>query len=1200
MRSIRYNIRFKTGYLCLTALLAAVFIFCNQDYDNPVSSKYDGYYRCYVNWNGLDTDSVEILKSYSITVIDTGKDKYHQFEVITEPPILFKSELDQKKNIKLVFLEPFSGKLSVVATRPNLIKDSYRVNVSIISPYIISGDTVVGRNVPANVYIKRIDSKNIDTAMTLVWDISSVSFDTAPITDLFTLQYDDSDNVKVNATIYNKNGSYKLAPFTVRFQGEAPVIESAFLRDSLRMGEEPVIDVDFSDDDTGTIFFTVYATAHKQFLTSTPQSVTGNRTTIVCDVAVSDTAATSLSIVATDQNGLVSVPKIITDLNVTYIIPEVEFMSTSDTVFFKYGDNPRFIASGEADSFLWVIDNGALTKGTKENSLQTGSIMDTLWHTITLTGINHSFIEGNTATLVYKARITKYALEEVTPFPSEIRTGRWYSWEVRTVDALKREIGSDSVRYLWTYPQGCKDSLNEDNSSLYLFFEDSVKSFSVEVMAIVGNDSSSMDTTVLLIGQVKTRVFQPQCFFDYEKDSTLKLNDSVGFNVTVQSPDPDGKIDTVFYKVISPDTSIIEAMGADELWGYRFRDKGVHYLIAWAVDSYGVKSNFDTLKIGVTTDKPVFNPEILKMTVYTKDTVVLTASIDPHPHKISKYFWYLDSDTVIDSETDTNFIEKVFQDTGTYTIKVNCVNVVDDYVAKPLIITVTVCSNNPVIKNVIHPDTVFINDSCKFSVIAEDVGKNAGIVLYAYSFDRNNFYPMKESRFDTVYSTAGWKRIYFQVIDDLNLRSQPYPDSVLVRSAIPVIDSVNIEYSEDFLKVNDTFYVNDIFNLNVFASDTNGVVEKVFVSWDDDDIEMDSIIFSSPEKVLWAGFSHMFDTNSVGKRTLKVWAFDDDKQKSVVLNKEIYVFKGAPVIEGFSPKELWVNDSNTITLKSTDPNGVIIRLWVDWGSTGVWDNSSLLEGVSFPFFRDTTFGDKHIIFNTKVMDNDFLVTTKLCSILVKMGRPVISGENFGDSIQWVKATTTGLDTMFYIQKFVGVPIMIKATDDNGTIKEIYWDLDADGTINEVTNSPKWVNNSLQKNYPRQMRVWGKDDDSINAIPLTFVVFPDEPPPVPDVASEKLNNSEIKILWRNEDAKDGQGTKYAIVLGNSSTTCTDTLVDFNKGNSSHFTKNGEWYSYTFKPTDKGYNTTFSFLVIAKDDRNSISESMEGRGTTVLYP
>jgi hypothetical protein len=1196
MRSILQITRFKTGYLCLTALLTAVLMFCNQVYDNPVSSKYDGDYKCSINWNGLDTDTIEILKPYSITIKDSGKDKYYQFEVITEPPILFKSEKDQENNTRLVFLEPFSGKLSVVATRPNLKKDFYDIAFSVINPYIISGDTVVGKNVPAKLRISRKDSKKIDSSLTVVWAISSVSCDTSSAIDQFSLKHENKDTVEVNATISNENGNYKLTPYIVRFEGEAPVIESAFLRDSLRLGEAPVIDVDFSDDDTGTIFFTVYSTAHNQLLTSSPQSASGNRITIICDIPVSDTIVTSLSIVATDQNGLVSLPKIITDQKILYTIPEVEFMSTSDTVYFPQGDKPYFIASGEADSFLWVVDDSAMIKGTKENTIELSPIMDTLWHKICVTGINYSFIKGNTDTLIYKARNSKYTLEEVTPFPSEIRIRKWYSWEVRTIDELKRVVGSDSVRYVWTYPDNFKDSLNEDSSVLYLFFEDSVKSFSIEVKAFVGNDSTTMDSTLSLIRNVKTRVYQPECHFELEKDSTLKLNDSIALKVIVRSPDPgDARIETVFYRVVLPDTTIDESRSADELWGYRFRDKGIHYLFTWATDSYGVSSDICTLKIEVITDKPTFNPAILRKTVYAKDTVRLTAFLDPHPHEIISYFWYLDSDAVIDTETVNNFIEKVFEDTGTFTIKVNCVNVQDDYAVKPQEILVTVLSNNPVIKEVINPEIVYINDACTSRVIAEDVGKHKGIKQYLYSPDGENYTAMSDSMLILSYNVPGWKRMYFKAVDSLNLPSQCYIDSVLVKSAIPVIDSVSVQYLEDSL------YVNDNFNLVVYASDTNGTINGVYVSWDGDNKAEISDTLDSPVKVCTLSYSHSFDTIAAGERTIRVWAVDDDGQSSQIYTKKVYVSKGVPVINGFSPAQVWVRDLNTLALNATDVNGEIIKRWVDWNADGVWDDSSTVITYLFAFFWDTTFGDKFVTINTKAMDNDSIITSKTCSIFVKMGRPVISGANFGDSIQWKPgATDADLDTMFYIAKSEDTPIMVDTADSNGRIVEFYWDLDANGTINAgPTASPKWIAHNLIPNYPRKISVWGKDDDSIKSIPLTFVVFPDEPPPEPEIYSRDLDSLRVGLFWRYEDAKDKQNTQYAILLGKSSEDCKDTLVNFTRGTSTLFEKENEYYKYTVKPIDEGYNTTFYFMVIAKDERNSTSKSFGGKGLTVPY-
>lgn len=1127
MRSILQITRFKTGYLCLTALLTAVFMFCNQVYDNPVSSKYDGDYKCSINWNGLDSDTIEILKPYSITIKDAGKDKYHQFEITTEPPILFKTETDQENNTRLIFLEPFSGKLSVVATRPNLKKDFYGINFSVKNPYIISGDTVVGKNVPAKLQISRKDSKKVDSSLIVVWEVSSVPFDTLSVADQFSLDHGDSDTVKVSATIYNTNGTYRLDSFMVRFEGEAPVIESAFLRDSLRLGEAPLIDVDFSDDDTGTIFFTVYSTAHNQLLTSSPQSASGNRITIICDIPIFDTTTTSLSIVATDQSGLISLPKIITDQKILFTIPEVKFISTSDTIYLPHGDSPYFVASGEADSFLWVVDDNAMIKYTKDNAIELSPIMDTLWHRICVTGINYSIIKGNTDTLFYRAKNSKFTLEEVTPFPSEIRIRKWYSWEVRTVDALKMAVGSDSVRYIWTYPDNFKDSLSEDSSALYLFFEDSVKSFSIEVKAYVGNDSTTMDSTLSLMRNVKTIIYQPECDFELEKDSTLKLNDSMDFRVIVSSPDPgDTRIETVFYKVVLPDTTIIESRGAEELWGYRFKDKGIHYLIIWATDSYGVSSDFDTLKIEIITDKPTFNPATLKKTVYAKDTVRLTASLDPHPHKIRRFSWNLDNDDDIDQETDTNFIECVFKDTGTFTIKVNCVNVLDDYAVRAQEIIVTVLSNNPVIKEVINPDTVFINDNCTFRVIAEDVGKNKGIVQYLYSPDGKNFSPMADSVLTIEYNTPGWKRVYFKVVDSLNLSSQSYPDSVLVRSAIPVIDSVSIQYTEDSL------YVKDNFNLVVYANDTNGTVNRVYISWDGDNKAEISDTLDSPVKVCTLSYSHSFDTIAAGERTIRVWVVDDDNQSSLICNKKVYVSKGAPVTRGFSPLQTWVKTKTTFTVDATDPNSSSVKsIEVKIDSTGEW---ILLSSDTISHIFDTISAGQRKIW-VRVSDEDFITTIKEFNVLVDMGRPVVKKGNDSDSlrIRWFNGNGSNIpDTLVYtysLSNYIS-NINVNADDPNGGKCVTYVWTFADANIDTKTTDTNFLTVFIEKHTYANISVKVFDSDGIPSNPYNFVIFPNETPPEPNSFLNAVSGDSVVLKWDKKiDSYDQMETKVQILI-----------------------------------------------------------------------
>ena len=79
-----------------------------------------------------------------------------------------------------------------------------------------------------------------------------------------------------------------------------------------------------------------------------------------------------------------------------------------------------------------------------------------------------------------------------------------------------------------------------------------------------------------------------------------------------------------------------------------------------------------------------------------------------------------------------------------------------------------------------------------------------------------------------------------------------------------------------------------------------------------------------------------------------------------------------------------------LALKTTDANGSIVKRWVDWNADGAWDDSSTVTDT-FIYFWDTTFGDKIIVVNTSVMDNDSIVTSKTCSILVD-GQACSSGK----------------------------------------------------------------------------------------------------------------------------------------------------------------------------------------------------------------
>lgn len=1139
MRKILQSTHLKMAFLCFTAFMASVLIHCGQVYDNPVSDKFEGDYKCIITWNSLTANAPEILKSYIITVTDTGKDKYHKFELTTEPAVRLNCE-PVKSNanehtIKLLFQEPFNGKLSLVAIRPNLKKDSYSTNVTIVNPYRVSGDSLVGRNIPANLFISRIDTiKAMDTDFLVIWDTSSIPFDSVLIGDSVSLRYGNQDSVKVNATISIINGSYKLPPYTLRFQGHAPVIEYAFLRDApLRFGTAPVIDIKFSDDDTGIVTFSVFATAHNKLLTSVPYNATGDSTAIFCDEMVSDTIPTSLSIIAIDKDGLSSEPKIIDSLNVSFTKPEVEFLNSSDTLFFKYGTSPRFFAEGEADSFLWIIDNGALIKSTKENSIELNPIMDTLWHTIKLTGVNLTSVNGyylksKEDRVIYKAKYSKYSIEKIS-FPSSLKIKKWYFWEVRTVDAIGSNIGSDSLKYVWTYPKdnGCADSLNEDSSGLFLYFPDSVKSFTIEVKAIVGNDSTSLETTVPLIGEVTTHVYKPECVFDSINSDTVKLNDSVGIKVHIKTTDPDGcPVDTVFYSVKSPANSFIEKKDTSDAWGYKFKEKGWYTIITWVTDSDKNRSDYDTMKVYVSTDKPVFNPLILKKTVYAKDSLLLTATTETDPDSILKYLWDLDNNGAVDKETDSNFIFTQFDNACICTLKVNCINISNEFAVQPLVIVVTVLSNNPVIKSVTHSNPVYINDKCTFTVHAEDYGKNKDITKYLVSTDSVIFSPMADSSFDTAFKSPGKKYLYFKVVDNLNLPSIYYRDTVFVRSGEPVISDIAVKYNEDSL------YVKDNFDISFITKDTNGTISKVCVSWNNDTIAEDSIIYVPSVPACTSKISYAFDTSSYGNRTVKIWAVDDDKQKKTDSTK-IKISKGAPVIKSLLPMETWVKKTTRFTVKASDPNSDTVKVReIKFDSGGSWIPFTT-DTVTYEF--DTMAANPEKSIWVRVTDEDGISTIQDYKVRVNMGRPVVGrGSNNDDlRIRWFYGDgKTVPDTMVYVYSLNNnnSNIMVNAADSNGgKCVQFKWSF-IDGMYPVKTTDTNFIQVFIEKHTLANISVTATDNDGIPSKPYTFFVFPDEVPPEPISFQNGISGDSVILKWgRKQDSYDGMDTRVQIMI-----------------------------------------------------------------------
>jgi hypothetical protein len=210
-------------------------------------------------------------------------------------------------------------------------------------------------------------------------------------------------------------------------------------------------------------------------------------------------------------------------------------------------------------------------------------------------------------------------------------------------------------------------------------------------------------------------------------------------------------------------------------------------------------------------------------------------------------------------------------------------------------------------------------------------------------------------------------------------------------------------------------------------------------------------------------------------------------------------------------------------------------------------------------------------------------------------------------VLWGDATGTPNDTMFVVIN--NGPNYYKlhtnAFDTNGTIVSYYWN-DQQGWQDSASSDSSHayqfrvgdINHALALPF-----VFGVRDDDQILRQKNFVVFADSVPPAPLVATSQPGLPNIKVQWQGMDVKDDSLTQYAIVLGTSSTTLNDTLVNYTPGNNSIFGKSAGWFTYQFNPNNPArtpqYAGNFYLRVLSRDARGSVS--VQGNSYTfVVYP
>jgi len=209
-------------------------------------------------------------------------------------------------------------------------------------------------------------------------------------------------------------------------------------------------------------------------------------------------------------------------------------------------------------------------------------------------------------------------------------------------------------------------------------------------------------------------------------------------------------------------------------------------------------------------------------------------------------------------------------------------------------------------------------------------------------------------------------------------------------------------------------------------------------------------------------------------------------------------------------------------------------------------------------------------------------SSKDTTILVRLAPPVLWGD---------AAAPTGDTTWVIINNGAGrpYPVHINHFDTNGTIVNYYWN-EAGATLGRMTTTDTIMRSFSQAEmqYPLPIWIYGRDNDSLTR-GGKFIMFADSAPPAP-VVTFSISSAGGVINWRGKDGKDGNQTKYEILLKKGTTDPvepTDIISQYNAGsNYAAATVGGFDFSYSFITQGTG---EYHCQVIAKDARGTISRS-----------
>jgi hypothetical protein len=557
--------------------------------------------------------------------------------------------------------------------------------------------------------------------------------------------------------------------------------------------------------------------------------------------------------------------------------------------------------------------------------------------------------------------------------------------------------------------------------------------------------------------------------------------------------------------------------------------------------------------------------------VFINDTVTCTVYCSDINGQVKKlYISYGDSSKATDSAAVSgsdvsNSFKNVFKTAGDVTVYAWAVNGRDILSSKSKAL-LTVAQGKPVLKMSSSKDTVYESDSVKISLEASDNGSIAG-----YYMNTGAGFVSCEKTTGITYAKAGSYTIKAYVKDDDGLFSDTVKNTITVIRAVPVIDSIVLNGS--------SLFAGDTLRIRIKARDPRVTIKEASVVMKCG-ANVKTVSAQMTNGTVDTILKQALGVNDEGAWTLKATVANDRGYVSDTVTKTLVVKKGSPVIDSISPKAVWVNDDTTFKVSARDTtNGRVDSIYVSFDGGANYT----VAGNDIKHRLPVEKGDSDVSVKVKVKNSRGVWSEESFNVRVKLGAPVVWGDS-GDTL-WVVVDKgySGANANYYAK--------VNALDTNGTVQKYYWSNNEwpdSGTVTSV-DSLLYSVTELNLNKAQKQYIYARDDDGLIS-GGRFVVFADSAPPIPDVFASVQGDS-ITIYWKGKDVKDGDQTRYMVLLHQGAEPDSSVGGDVLSGFKSGYAKDDESgydFMYRFKIPTSSPKKLYKYQVWARDSRGSVTK------------